>query len=38
MELTTDLTNFSSSPVDESKFEVPAGFKKVQNDLEKQLK
>jgi carbon monoxide dehydrogenase subunit G len=38
MEITTDLTNFSSAPADSSKFEVPAGFKKVQNELEKQLK
>lgn len=29
MEMTSDMTNFSSSAVDASKFEVPAGFKKV---------
>jgi hypothetical protein len=29
MELTSDLTNFSNASLDASKFEVPAGFKKV---------
>lgn len=38
MELTTELTGFSAGPVDASKFEVPAGFKQVQNPLEKELK
>ena len=32
MELTTELTGFSSAPVDTSKFEVPAGFKKVESE------
>ena len=30
VETTTELTSFSSAPVDASKFEVPAGFKQVQ--------
>jgi hypothetical protein len=38
MEVTSELTNFSSGPVDSSKFEVPAGFKQVQHQLEKELK
>lgn len=29
LEMTTELTSFSSAPVDASKFEVPAGFKQV---------
>ena len=35
MEFTTEMSNFSSSPVDPSKFEVPAGFKQVEGDLGK---
>ena len=31
--MTTEMSNFSSAPVDASKFEVPAGFKKVDSDL-----
>jgi hypothetical protein len=38
MELTSELTSFSSAPVDSSKFQVPAGFKKVESELEKQLR
>jgi hypothetical protein len=38
MELTTELTGFSSSPVDASKFGVPAGFKQVEHDMAKALK
>jgi hypothetical protein len=38
MEVTSELTNFSSAAVDASKFEVPAGFKQVQHPLEKELK
>ena len=35
LEMTTDLTSFSSSAVDASKFDVPAGFKQVDSDLVK---
>jgi hypothetical protein len=35
MEMTTDSSNFSSAPVDASKFEVPAGYKKVDSPAEK---
>jgi hypothetical protein len=38
LEMTTETTNFSGGPVDASKFEVPAGFKQVQNDLVKAQK
>jgi hypothetical protein len=38
LEMTTETTSFSSGPVDASKFEVPAGFKQVQNDMVKALK
>jgi carbon monoxide dehydrogenase subunit G len=33
MEMTTELTSFSSAPVDSSKFEIPAGFKKVDSRM-----
>jgi hypothetical protein len=35
LEMTTDMTSFSSSAVDASKFDVPAGFKQVDSDLVK---
>jgi hypothetical protein len=35
MEMTTELSSFSSNPVDPSLFEVPAGFKKVESDMKK---
>ena len=38
LEMTTESMNFSGAPVDASKFDVPAGFKQVQNDLVKNLK
>jgi hypothetical protein len=38
LEMTTETVNFSGGPVDVSKFEVPAGFKQVQNDLVKAQK
>jgi carbon monoxide dehydrogenase subunit G len=38
LETTTETTAFSNGSVDASKFEVPAGFKQVQNDLVKTLK
>jgi hypothetical protein len=33
METTTESSGFSSAPVDASKFEVPAGFKQVENEM-----
>ncbi len=33
MEMTTELTGFSSAPVDASRFQVPAGFKQVDSDM-----
>jgi hypothetical protein len=33
LEMTTELTSFSSAAVDASKFDVPAGFKQVDSDL-----
>lgn len=33
LEMTTEMSNFSAAPVDASRFEVPAGFKKVESDL-----
>jgi hypothetical protein len=38
LEMTTETTSFSNGSVDASKFEVPADFKQVQNDLVKALK
>ena len=38
MELTTELTAFSSAPVDMAKLSVPAGFKQVEHDMSKALK
>lgn len=38
IEMTTELTGFSSTAVDPSKFEVPAGFKQVEHEMVKQLK
>ena len=35
LEMTTDMTSFSSSPVDASMFDIPAGFKMVDSDLVK---
>ena len=35
MEMTTEMTNFSSGPVDPSKLSVPSGFKEVPNELSK---
>ena len=36
MESQTNVSNFSSAPVDDAHFEVPAGFKQVQPQTEKQ--
>ncbi len=33
MEMTTELTGFSTAAVDASKFDVPAGFKQVESDM-----
>jgi hypothetical protein len=33
MEVTTETGNFSSAPVDGSKFEIPAGFKQVESQM-----
>jgi hypothetical protein len=38
MELTTELTAFSSAPVDGAKLSVPAGFKQVEHDMQKAFK
>ena len=38
MEMTTDSSNFSTAAVDSSRFDVPAGFKKVENQMEKALR
>jgi len=38
MELTTELTAFSSAPVDSAKMTVPAGFKQVDHEMQKALK
>jgi hypothetical protein len=38
LEMTMETSNFSTGPVDGSKFEVPAGFKKVESDLQKALR
>jgi hypothetical protein len=35
IEMTTEMSGFSSSPVDPSKFSVPAGFKKVDSEMGK---
>jgi hypothetical protein len=38
MEMTIESSNFSSAPVDASKFAVPAGFKEVEHSMKKMLK
>ena len=35
MEMQTTTSNFSSAPVDPSRFDVPAGYKQVQSEMEK---
>jgi len=35
LQMTTELSNFSPAPVDDSQFAVPAGFKKVEPDLKR---
>ena len=38
MEMTTEMSGFSSGPVDSSKFQVPAGFKQVESEILKGLR
>lgn len=38
IEMTTESSNFSTAAVDNSRFEVPAGFKKVDHPMEKALR
>ncbi|MBZ5675905.1 MAG: hypothetical protein LAP61_16820 [Acidobacteriia bacterium] len=38
LEMTTDMTSFSSSAVDASMFDIPAGFKMVDSDLVKRAR
>jgi hypothetical protein len=38
IELTTELTSFSSGDIEASKFEVPAGFKQVEHNMVKSLR
>ena len=38
MEMTTEMSEFSTAPVDEAKFQIPAGFKEGQSDLTKRAK
>ncbi|MGC8793736.1 MAG: hypothetical protein ACP5U2_10135 [Bryobacteraceae bacterium] len=38
MELTSEASGFSNAPVDPSRFEIPAGFKQVKNELKKALR
>jgi len=38
MEMTTEMSEFSTAPVDEAKFQIPAGFKEGQSDMTKRAK
>ncbi len=38
MEMTTEMSGFSSGPVDSSKFQAPAGFKQVESEMLKGLR
>lgn len=38
MEMTSEMSAFSTAPVDSSKFSVPAGFKEVEHEMKKALK
>lgn len=38
MEMTTNLSDFSTAAVDEAKFQIPAGFKEVQSEFAKRAK
>jgi len=35
LEMTTELSGFSSGPVDDSQFAIPAGFKKVEHEMKR---
>lgn len=35
MEVTSKMSNFSTAPVDKSRFEIPAGFKEVEHEMKK---
>ena len=35
MEMTTEMSGFSSAPVELSRFAVPSGFKKVESDMQR---
>jgi hypothetical protein len=37
MEMTSELSGFSTAPIDPAKFEVPAGFRQVESELLKQM-
>ncbi|HYO83049.1 MAG TPA: hypothetical protein VES20_16700, partial [Bryobacteraceae bacterium] len=38
MELTSELSSFSSAPVDSARLDVPAGFKQIEHDMSKSLR
>jgi hypothetical protein len=38
LEITSDYSNFSTAPVDTTRFDVPAGFKQVEHDMKKALR
>lgn len=38
MEMTTELTTFTSGPVDSAKLDVPAGFKQVEHPMQRELR
>ena len=38
LEMTTDLSEFSTAAVDDAKFQIPAGFKEVQSEIAKRAK
>jgi hypothetical protein len=38
LEMTTELSGFSTTPADPSRFEVPAGFRQVESDAVKALR
>ncbi len=38
IEMTTESTNFSSSPIDSSRLQVPAGFRQVESEMAKALR
>jgi hypothetical protein len=37
MEMTSELSGFSTAPIDPARFEVPAGFRQVESELLKQM-